>query len=136
MKIKLLNNAKAPKKQRPGDCGWDLYLNEDVTMPPHETTVVDTNICLEIPKGYVGQLAIRSSIAMQGLILQNPLIDSNYRGQFRCIFYNATDQTMHFKKDERICSLYCFPYLQEELVITDALSATERGDSWNGSSGK
>ena len=52
MKIKLLNNAKPPKKQRPGDCGWDLYLNEDVTMPPHETTVVDTNICLEIPSGY------------------------------------------------------------------------------------
>ena len=136
MKIKILNNAKCPKRQREGDCGWDLYLNDDVYMPPHEVTIVDTNICLEIPKGYVGQLAIRSSIAKTGLILQNPLIDSNYRGQFRCIFYNATENAMAFQKGDRICSLYCFPYLQEELEVVDELSETNRGDAWNGSSGK
>lgn len=136
MKIKLLNGAKCPERKREGDCGWDIYLNDYVCCHKRSVTVIDTGVCVEIPEGYAGLLAMRSSICKLGLTLQNPLIDRNYRGELHVIVANYTDHDMSFYKGDRICSLYCFPYLTESLEVVDELSETDRGENWNGSSGK
>ena len=44
MKIKLINGAQMPKQGRPGDAGYDLFLNDDVVFKAHTTTVVDTGV--------------------------------------------------------------------------------------------
>lgn len=136
MKIKLLGDTKCPERKRDGDCGWDLYLNDYVYLPKHSVTVIDTGVCVEIPEGYVGLLAMRSSVCKTGLTLQNPLIDRNYRGELHILIANNTDNDFNFEKKDRICSLYCFPYLTESLEVVDELSESNRGKNWNGSSGK
>ena len=72
MKIKLLNNTKMPKCGRDGDAGYDLYLNSDTIIKPG-INIIDTGVCIELPKGHAGLLAMRSSICKAGLILQQPL---------------------------------------------------------------
>lgn len=136
MKIKLINNAKCPKQGREGDAGYDFFLIDDVTIKPHEVTIIDTGVCVELPKGYAGLLAMRSSICKKNLIMQQPLIDENYRGEIHAMIYSDNDETISFKAGERLYSLYVFPVFQEQLEVVDKLSESNRNDSWAGSSGK
>ena len=78
MKVKLINGAQMPKQGRPGDAGYDLFLNDDVVFKAHTTTVVDTGVCVKLPEGHAGLLAMRSSVCKTGMIIQQPLIDENY----------------------------------------------------------
>lgn len=136
MKIKLLNDTKCPEKKRDGDAGWDLFLNEKVYLSSKQVTEINLGVCVEIPEGYAGLLAMRSSVCHNPLILQNPLIDSNYRGELHCLIYNASSYPIYYNKGDRICSLYIFPVFNEQLEIVDTLSDSNRGENWNGSSGK
>ena len=136
MKVKLLNGTKCPERKRKSDAGYDLYLNKDITIKAHEITVIDSGVCIELPEGYAGLLAMRSSICKQKLIMQQPLIDSNYRGEIHGMIYSAADEDLHFKAGERLYSLYVFPVVQEDLEVVNELSETDRGTSWAGSSGK
>lgn len=136
MKVKLLNNTLCPKFGRQGDAGYDLFLNSDVTIKAHSTTCIDTGVCVELPKGHAGLLAMRSSICKTGLIIQQPLIDENYRGEIHTLIYNPTDEDFSYKTGDRICSLYVFPVFTEALEVVDELSESNRGTAWSGSSGR
>ncbi len=139
MKIKLINGAVLPKHGRKGDAGYDFFLAEDIKIRPRQQIAVDTGVCVELPKGYAGLFALRSSICNKNkhLILKNPLVDENYRGELHGILYNDSFfKSIKFKKGERVFSLYVFPVCQEDVVEAKELSSTNRGESWNGSSGK
>ena len=136
MRIKLIKGAKTPKQGREGDAGYDLYLIDDITFKAHDITVVDTGVCVELPKGHAGLLAMRSSVCKTGLIVQQPLIDENYRGEIHILIFNPTDNDIIYKKDDRVCSLYIFPVFQGSLEVVDELSESNRGAAWAGSSGK
>lgn len=136
MKIKLLNGARCPAQGRDGDAGYDFFLLTDVTLKAKEVTCIDTGVCVELPKGTAGLLAMRSSICKTGLIIQQPLIDENYRGELHGLIYNPTDTDMTFKAGERLYSLYVFPVVMEKLEVVEELSESNRGTAWAGSSGK
>ena len=136
MKVKLLNNTKCPERKRKEDAGYDFYLNSDVTLKAHEVSIIDTGVCVELPKGTAGLLAMSSSICKKNLIIQQPLIDENYRGEIHGMIYNANDEDISFKAGERLYSLYVFPVIQEPMEVVDELSESERGAAWAGSSGK
>ena len=44
--------------------------------------------------------------------------------------------SIKFKAGERVFSLYVFPVHQEDVKVVETLSETNRGENWNGSSGK
>ena len=134
MKVKLLEGTKCPRQGREGDAGYDFFLREDVTLKAHQVTVIDTGVCVELPKGYAGLLAMRSSICKKNLIIQQPLIDENYRGQIHAMIYSDNDEDFTFLAGERLYSLYVFPVYQEPLQVVDELSETNRGTAWAGSS--
>lgn len=135
MKVKLLGTTRCPKAGRPGDAGYDLFLNAPVTFEAHTLTCVDTGVCVELPAGHAGLLAMRSSVCHTGMIIQQPLIDENYRGELHILVYNPTDTTFSYKEGDRICSLYVFPVFTKELEVVDELSESNRGQAWRGSSG-
>ena len=136
MKIKLINGAQCPKQGRPGDAGYDFFLKDDVTIKAHTVTIIDTGVCVELPVGHAGLLAMRSSICKKNLIMQQPLIDENYRGEIHGMIYSDNDEDLEFKAGERLYSLYVFPVYHDELEIVDELSDSNRGSAWAGSSGK
>lgn len=136
MRIKLLNNTQCPKHGRKDDAGYDFYLNADITLKAKTVTIIDSGVCVELPAGYAGLLAMRSSICKQNLIIQQPLIDANYRGEIHGMIYNANDYDISFKAGERLYSLYVFPVYTDYLEVVDELSETDRGANWAGSSGK
>lgn len=136
MKIKLIDGAQCPKQGREGDAGYDFFLKDDIVIKAHEVTIIDTGVCVELPKGHAGLLAMRSSICKKNLIMQQPLIDENYRGEIHGMIYSDNDEDLEFKAGERLYSLYVFPVYHEDLEVVEELSESNRGSAWAGSSGK
>ena len=138
MKVKLLNDTKCPQKGRENDAAWDLFLNSDIKLKPRQKLIINTGVCVQIPNNYAGKLILRSSICTKTkIILKDALVDVGYTGELHIFLENLSFfKTYKFKKNERICSFYCFPILNESLEVVNDLDISNRGNNWNGSSGK
>lgn len=132
---KLHREAKTPTQGTPGSAGWDLYAAEG-HMEVH-STVFDTGIAIELPKGYVGLVVPRSSIYKVNHRLVNSVgvIDSDYRGTIKAMFDNTGYSDKIYGLGDRICQLIVIPYPEVNFVETDNLTDTARGQGGFGSTG-
>jgi dUTP pyrophosphatase len=67
IKIKNLSKHKSPSYAKDGDSGLDLYANLDseIVLKPLQRVLIPTDIYVEIPKGYEGQVRPRSGLALK-----------------------------------------------------------------------
>lgn len=139
VKIKKTHkNAVIPSYAKDGDAGLDLTA-VDFHTDEQGNYVYDTDIALEIPKGYVGLVFPRSSIADKELLLTNSVgvIDSGYRGSIKAKFKPTNNtNTNIYKVGDRIAQLIILPYPQINFEEVEKLSETERGDKGYGSTNK
>ena len=92
-KVKGFEDLPNPKYMTEGSVGMDLYaaLTDPVQIRPSEFKLISTGICLQIPKGYEGQVRPRSGLAAKyGISLLNTpgTIDWDYRGELIIIMIN------------------------------------------------
>lgn len=134
---KLHEDAKAPQRGSEYAAGWDLTA----TSFTHEKGIVSygTSISIEIPKGYFGVLAARSSVYRTDLMLANGLgiIDSDYRGEliFKFRLLNKGDSPKLYSIGDRIGQLVILSHAAPEWV-EDNLTKSKRGIFGFGSTGK
>lgn len=136
--VVLDEGATLPRYQSAGSAGLDLCASEDVALQPMERKLVATGVRMAIPPGYEGQVRPRSGLAVKyglGLVNSPGTIDSDYRGEIKILVINFGENAVELKKGERIAQLVVCPVTRAELVIVDALDATERGDGGFGSTG-
>lgn len=139
IKVKKLHpNAVIPKYAKAGDAGLDLtaveILNEDLSQVTYKT-----GLAFEIPEGFVGLLFPRSSIRNYQISLSNSVgvVDSGYRGEIQFTFVkNSGTPSKKYQVGDRIGQLIIIPYPEIELIESETLSDTERGEGGFGSSGK
>lgn len=100
----------------------------------------DTGVSIEIPEGYVGLLASRSSISNKDLIMCNGVgvIDSDYRGSIRFRFKITTKEgnaifANLYSVGERIGQILIVPSPEINMVKTNYTTSTERGSGGFGS---
>lgn len=141
MFVKKINpEAILPTYARPGDAGADLYSCDDVDVAPGQHHLVDTGLAFAIPSGWVGLVHPRSGLAAKyGVTVLNApgTVDSGYRGKVMVNLINLGSEIFTVSKGDRIAQLV----LQrvEEAVFIEVegqLSATARGDSGHGSTGR
>lgn len=135
---KLSENAVIPKYAKPGDAGLDLTAT---SMRREGSKVIyGTGLAFEIPLGYVGLVFPRSSIHKSSLRLTNSVgvIDAGYRGEVMAVFDCKTlsSKAELFYVGDRIAQLLIIPYPSIELLESEELTETVRGDGGFGSSGK
>lgn len=140
VKIKRLNDtATIPVYSKPGDAGLDLTATTR-DQDEYGNIVYGTGLAVEIPRGYVGLLFPRSSNSKKDLYLANHVgvVDSGYRGEiiFKFRPYKGLLNSSIYDIGDRIGQLMIIPYPVIELVESDNLSDTERGDDGFGSTGK
>ena len=91
LRIKYLEDAVKLKKITKGN--WiDVYAYEDVFVPLNERKMINLGFALELPKGWEGHLAPRSStFKTWGIIQTNHIgiIDNSYCGDNDQWFYPA-----------------------------------------------
>jgi dUTP pyrophosphatase len=140
VRIKKLHAAAViPAYSKSGDAAMDLTAIS-VEKDDDGNAVYGTGLAIEIPDGYVGLLFPRSSNSKTHLYLTNHVgvIDSGYRGEIKFKFrpINGFIDARVYAKYDRVGQLIILPYPQIELVESDELSDSERGDGGFGSTGK
>ena len=124
-----------------GAAGLDLHActDGDTVIAPHARVFIPTGLAVAIPEGYVGILAVRSSMgAKNGINLANGIgvIDSDYRGPLQVTLNNTTDTPYTVHSGDRIAQLLIMPVAQPAIRVVDALPETERGIGGFGSTGR
>jgi dUTP pyrophosphatase len=146
--IKLLReSAIMPKYWSESACGIDLHsdidlsanvINGELTIWQNEARLIPTGLSMEIPEGFGGFIFPKSGLGHKGLILGNGtgVIDSDYRGEIFISAYNRTVSPIKIKQGQRIAQMVFMRIQRLELVETDELGDTNRGDGGFGSTGE
>ena len=119
----------------------DLRANivASITLESLERTLVPTGLFIELPQGYEAQIRPRSGLAAKrGLTLLNSpgTIDSDYRGEIKCILVNLSNQAQTIEPGERIAQMVIAKFEQIEWQAVESLEDTNRGSGGFGSTGK
>lgn len=79
------NNASSPEKSRFSDVGFDITIIKKFKDIDEITTLWDTGIKLDIPRGYWAMLIPRSSLSKSGYMMSNSfgVIDVSYKGTLK-----------------------------------------------------
>ena len=97
------SKAKAPIKYYKDAAGFDLSSIEDIKIRSGKVKAVDLGISLVPPKNTYVQLASRSSLAIQGILVISGVCDRDYRGTIKCLLLNTTDRSFTVRCGDRIC---------------------------------
>lgn len=107
---KLSKDAVTPKRANPTDSGLDLYVSETVNIPAHTTKAVKTDIAINLPYGYEGQVRPRSGKSLKTkLRVALGTIDQTYHKEIGIITDNIGDEDITVEKGERLAQLVVAP---------------------------
>lgn len=130
-----------PSYETRGAAGADLRANlpeGPVRIASGARALISTGLHMEIPLGFEVQVRPRSGLALKhGITLPNSpgTIDSDYRGVVGVILLNAGEQAFEVTHGMRIAQMVVAPVTQARFEVSDALSATARGQGGFGSTG-
>ncbi len=143
MTVNIINRSPFPLPQYEtiGSAGMDLRANleEAITLAPLERTLVPTGLFIQLPLGFEAQIRPRSGLAAKrGLTMLNSpgTIDSDYRGELKCIVVNLSNETQTIEPGERIAQMVVAKHEQITWQPVEQLLDTERGAGGFGSTGK
>ncbi|MEK6885538.1 MAG: dUTP diphosphatase [Nanoarchaeota archaeon] len=137
IKVKRVHpGAILPHYAHDGDAGMDLYAVEDVILWPNEPVAVRTGLSIELPKGYVALIWDKSGLALkEGIKTMAGVGDSNFRGEYKVVLLNTTNQYYYVDKGDKIAQILIQPVMQAEIEEVNILSETTRGAGGFGSTG-
>ena len=128
--------AYMPERAHEADAGFDLFSPKYDLLPARGSTVIDTGIHFQIPKGYAGVIISKSGLNVKHGIISHGLIDSGYTGSIKVKLYNLSDTSYEIRPGDKISQIMFIPIATPRLIKTDKLSRTERGDNGVGSTGR
>lgn len=138
---KLAHDVSLPKYATSGSAALDLASAsmEPIHLRAHARALVPTGIAIAIQDpSAVALICARSGLAAKrGISLANGVgvIDSDYRGEIFVSLINNSDEDFTVEFGDRIAQLMFLPVLAAELIPTDELDPTERGEGGFGSTG-
>ena len=137
MKIKLLSeNAKLPTRAYPTDSGLDLYTAEPITLYQYTTSIIPTDIAIQLPPNTEAQVRPRSGVSSRTpLRVQLRTIDNSYTGNIGIIVDNIGDRTIELPKGYKLAQLVVSPVIYPEIEEVDVLEDTDRSANGFGSTG-
>jgi dUTP pyrophosphatase len=136
LKVELCyEDAKIPTRGTSQSAGYDLYTPCDFTLPPQQTTLVKIGVKMEIPVGFYGRIAPRSSLGVKGIDVFAGVVDSDYRNEIGVVLYNSTNRMFVLNKGERIAQMIIEKHYSPDIQVTESLDSTDRIGGF-GSTGK
>lgn len=129
-----------PEYKTSGAAGMDLYSSskDEIEILPFQRKLIPTNLILEIPEGYEGQIRPRSGLALKhGItVLNSPgTIDSDYRGEIKVLLINLGTENFKVNYGDRIAQMIITNHYTALINHSEELSKTERDSGGYGSTG-
>jgi dUTP pyrophosphatase len=137
LKIKKFSEtATMPFYATEGSAAFDLTVDRRDILPQGQVKVY-FGVGFEIPQGYVGVIAPRSSVCKTAFILANSIgiIDSDYRDEVSAVF-DIVRNGHQYEVGERAAQMMIMPFSQCNLVEVNELNETKRGTGGYGSTGR
>ena len=134
--------AHLPAYATAGSVGLDLRacIDAAVTLEPGRTELIPTGLAIHIgDPGFAALILPRSGLGHKhGIVLGNlvGLIDSDYQGQLMVSCWNRGQMTFTVEPFERIAQLIIVPVAHAQFDIVDDFTASARGESGFGSTGR
>lgn len=120
--------------------GTRIDPKEDtIVISPNYTVLIPTGIACDFPNGYFGMMFPRSSVGTKrGLALANTagIIDNDYKGEIFMALKNTGEGNRLITHGERLAQMILLPYVTYDIIETNMLSETNRGEGGFGSTGK
>ena len=110
----------------------------EIVLLPMETKLIPTNLIIEIPIGYEGQIRPRSGLAIKyniGLINSPGTIDSDYRGELKILLTNFGKEPFKVRFGDRIAQLVIAKVERVDIELAENLSKTKRDSGGFGHTG-
>lgn len=145
LKIKRIsekfNDISLPSYATKGSAGMDIRaaVEDELVINSGEIKLVPTNLIFEIPEGFEIQVRPRSGLALKhgiGLLNSPGTIDSDYRGEVGIIMYNISKENFVIKRGDRIAQIVLSKYYIAEVLETEVILESQRGDGGFGHTGK
>jgi len=133
---KVQKDAKLPRYGHSGDAGLDLFASAEVVLEKGQLLAIPTGIKVAIPDGYVGLIWDKSGMSLKGIHRLAGVIDSGYRGEVKVVMINLSDKTLIIDKGMKIAQMLVQPVTQIQVVETEDLDETTRGEGGFGSTGR
>jgi dUTP pyrophosphatase len=148
LNVKIIDsNAKLPTYGSDYAAGLDLYANSNCTIiKPGSRECVSTGIALEWsnnnesdenPKDFYLRIAPRSGLSFKnGIDVMAGVIDYDYRGEIKVILLNTSDTDFVISQGDKIAQAILTRITRfDEIVLTNVLNGTSRGEGGFGSTG-
>ncbi len=140
---KLRPDAVTPKYATPGAACFDIAAIvhesfDSFPVCPGNTAYFSTGLSFEVPEGWVMLIYSRSGHGFKnGVRLSNcvGVIDSDYRGEVNVKLKNDGEIEFNVRHGDRIAQAMLVECGQWDLIESDSLSETERGERGFGSTG-
>lgn len=136
MKIVLSENAIMPSRGDDGAAGYDLFSCEEIIIPKWNRSLIKTGVYMEIPPGYYGRIASRSSMGIKCQDIGAGVIDSSYRGEIKVLIINNSGDDYKIEKGNKIAQIIFETFHTFDFEEVSNLNETERGNKGFGSTGK
>ena len=137
LKVKKIHrDAKLPVHQHKGDAGLDVFSCVDCVLDVGETKPVPSGIQIAIPEGFVGLIWDKSGISIKGIHRLAGVVDSSYRGEVRVVMTNLGKEPFIIEKGMKIAQLLIQSVEILDVIETEELEDTSRGEGGFGSTGK
>lgn len=134
------NDLSLPTYATDGSAGMDLFaaVESDAIIPPAETVLIPTGICIQLPEGFEAQVRPRSGLAIKhqiGILNSPGTIDSDYRGEVKVILTNFGKEPFVVRRGDRIAQMVIHRYMRVEWEEVPSLQETTRGGGGFGHTG-
>jgi dUTP pyrophosphatase len=133
---RIQKQAKLPRYSHKGDAGLDVFSALDCVLKAGDVRAVPTGIQMAIPKGFVGLIWDKSGLTLEGVHRLAGVVDSGYRGEVKVVMANLQNKPFVIEKGMKIAQVLIQPVEEVEVLETEKLEETPRGQKGFGSSGK
>ena len=117
--VKAAPNAIRPLQLTPGSVGSDLFSVVQETINPNKTIGIDVSLNMRIPKGYMGLVTGRSSLALKGLQTHVGIIDSDFFGELKVIITNLGSSSYKVMCGDRIGQITLIEYSKAKWIASE-----------------
>ncbi len=125
VKFERINSKVAPlRRGSEAAAGFDLTAFQDYIIKPQFITTIDSGLRLQIPNGYYGRIAPRSSLALKGIHTMAGVIDGDYRGEIKILLINLLDKDVKIEKGQKYAQIIFEKILTN--VVEGSLNVTTR----------
>ena len=128
-----------PARQHDSDAALDLRSRVDELLAPGEWKAIPTGVKMQLPQDFVADVRPRSGLALKHgvTVLNTPgTIDPGYRGEVKVLLVNHGKTPFPIRRGDRIAQLLFFRLPQVQVVLTDTLECSDRGEGGFGSTGR